>query len=258
LGTPIESFFLNIQGRELEVQRMGEAGARKPAIVFLHEGLGSISMWRDFPRDLSQRTGCPAIVYSRCGYGNSELFQGERQVGYLHDEALRVLPELLDALDITIPILLGHSDGASIALIYAGTNHPVKALILLAPHVFVEELTIKNIAAAKLAFETTDMPEKLARYHQNPQSVFWGWNSTWLHPDFRSWNIEEFLPQITCPVLAIQGLDDPYGTLAQLDAIEREVPAPVDRVHLNNCGHSPHRDHPGRVLELTAAFVGSL
>ena len=258
MSTPIESFFLNIQGRELEVQRLGEADARKPAIVFLHEGLGSISMWRDFPRNLAERAGCPAIVYSRYGYGNSELFQGERQVGYLHDEARRDLPQLLDALDITTPILFGHSDGASIALIYAGTNHPAKALILLAPHVFVEELTIKNIAAVKLAFESTDMPEKLARYHQNPQSVFGSWNSTWLHPDFRSWNIEEFLPQITCPVLAIQGLDDPYGTLAQLDAIERGVPARVERVHLDNCRHSPHRDHPGRVLELTSAFLDSL
>jgi pimeloyl-ACP methyl ester carboxylesterase len=255
LTTPIESFFLNVQGRELEVQRLGEANARKPAIVFLHDGLGSISTWRDFPRNLAQRTGCPAIVYSRHGYGNSELFPGERQRNYLHDEALRVLPELLDTLGIGTPILFGHSDGASIALIYAGANHSAKALILLAPHVFVEDLTVQNIAAAKLAFETTDMPEKLARHHKNPQSVFWNWNSTWMHSEFRNWNIEEFLPQITCPVLAIQGLDDPYGTLAQLDAIERQVPARVDRVHLKNCRHSPHRDHPQRVLELSAAFV---
>ncbi len=250
-----------MQGRELEVQRLGGAHPSKPVIVFLHEGLGSISMWREFPERVVARACCSAIVYSRYGYGNSEVFHGERQVDYMHQEALLVLPELLRKLAVNNPILLGHSDGGSIALIYAGTRvskESPKALILLAPHVFVEDLTVQSIAAAKTAFETTDLAEKLARHHKDPAATFWGWNRIWLHPEFRNWDIEEFLPRIICPVLAIQGVQDEYGTFAQLDSIERLVPRGVERVKLENCRHSPHRDQKDRVVEAIGTFVDKL
>lgn len=249
---------MTVQCRQLEVRRLAGADARKPVIVFLHEGLGSASMWRDFPRSVVRRTGCPAVIYSRYGYGNSDLLDGERQVDYMHREALESLPELLEKLAVRNPILLGHSDGASIALIYAGALNDTRALILLAPHVFVEDLTIDSIDAAKMAFKTTNLAEKLAPYHRDPASTFWGWNRIWLDSTFRSWNIEQFLPHIKCPVLAMQGLDDQYGTLAQLDSIERQVPARVERVHLENCRHSPHRDHPTRVIEAIGSFIDRL
>jgi pimeloyl-ACP methyl ester carboxylesterase len=176
----------------------------------------------------------------------------------MHEEALAVLPELLEKLSIRSPILVGHSDGGSIALIYAGAYDRVKALILLAPHVFVEDISVASIAAAKVAFETTELPEKLARHHQDVAKTFWGWNDIWLHPDFRCWNIEEYLARITCPVLAIQGYDDEYGTMAQLGAIANQVTGAVTLVPLANCKHSPHRDQPEQVLKAIAAFVDEL
>jgi pimeloyl-ACP methyl ester carboxylesterase len=260
---PSEPAFLTIQGRKLEVRLISGPNSRKPAIVFLHEALGSISSWRDFPEVVVARTGCSAIVYSRYGYGNSEILRGERQPRYMHDEALCALPELLENLDASNPILLGHSDGASIGIIYAGATatkgkHGPKALILLAPHVFVEDVTIQGIAAAKAAFETTDFPEKLARHHRDAGSAFWGWNHAWLNPDFRNWNIEEYLPGITCPVLVVQGTEDQYATMAQLDSIERLVPGGVERVELEHCRHSPHRDQPLRTVEAIVSFVNRL
>ena len=215
-------------------------------------------MWRDFPEKVVAKTGCPAVVYSRSGCGNSQALGEPRKLRYLHDEACLVLPELLEKLSISSPVFLGHSDGGSIALIYAGTHDDAKGLVLLAPHVFVEELSLRNITAVRRQFETTAMLEKLGRYHKDPSSTFWGWNNIWLHPDFRSWNIEEFLPRITCPVLAIQGLDDQYGTLAQLEAIESQIPVPVERLHLANCRHSPHRDQPAQVLEAVGNFVSKM
>lgn len=254
-----ESFFIIVQGRKLEIQRITGSSAQNPVIVFMHEGLGSISTWRDFPQAIAARTGYSAIVYSRYGYGNSEVFSGERQVRYMHDEALHVLPELLEKLNVSNPVLLGHSDGASIAIIYAGASvakvNPAKALILLAPHVFVEDLSIAGIVAAKAAFERTNFGEKLARYHRDPASTFWGWNRIWLNPEFAKWNIEEYLPQITCPVLAIQGMEDQYGTQMQIGAIERLVPARFERVIIENCRHSLHRDQPKRTLEVIGDFL---
>jgi len=254
-----ESFFVTVQGRKLEVQRINGSSAQKPAIVFLHEGLGSISAWREFPHAVVARTGHSAIVYSRYGYGNSEVFSGEREVQYMHDEALYVLPELLGKLNVSSPVLIGHSDGASIAIIYAGASpskqNPPKALILLAPHVFVEDLSIASIAAVKVAFEQTNFGEKLARYHRDPASTFWGWNRIWLNSEFAKWNIEEYLPQITCPVLAMQGLEDQYGTLMQIEAIERSVPARFERAIIENCRHSLHRDQPERTLDVIGDFL---
>jgi pimeloyl-ACP methyl ester carboxylesterase len=181
----------------------------------------------------------------------------------MHEEALVSLPELLAQLDIRKPILIGHSDGASIALIYAGANqkddvHAVRGLVLLAPHVYVEDLSVASIAEAKVRFETTNMCEKLARHHRDPARTFWGWNNIWLHPDFRRWNIEEYLPRITCPILAIQGLDDEYGTMAQVKAIKRQSGGPVEILTLADCRHSAHRDQADATLEAIGRFVDSL
>jgi pimeloyl-ACP methyl ester carboxylesterase len=258
LSAKVDSFFLTIRRRKLEVQRIAGERHDAPTLVFLHEGLGSVSLWRDFPASIGARTGCPVLVYSRYGHGNSDVLQEPRAITYMHEEALDVLPELLEKLSIRSPILVGHSDGGSIALIYAGAYDRVKALILLAPHVFVEEISVASIAAAKAAFESTDLPEKLARHHRDVAKTFWGWNDIWLHPDFPRWNIEQYLPRIACPVLAIQGYEDEYGTMAQLDAIARQAAGPVSLVRLADCKHSPHRDQPEQVLEAIAAFVDEL
>ena len=167
----------------------------------------------------------------------------------MHDEALHSLPDLLRQLQVENPILVGHSDGASIALIYAGAHDRVRGLVVLAPHVFVEDLSVASIAEAKVTFQTTNLPEKLARHHRDAERTFWGWNNIWLHPEFRHWNIEEYLPRITCPILAIQGLDDQYGTMAQVEAIERQSGGSVEVVRLADCRHSPQRDQPEATLD---------
>jgi len=242
-------------GHRLEYERIDVGGAARPTLVLLHEGLGSVAMWRDFPGRLAHATGCDALVYSRYGYGDSDPLTAPRGVRYMHDEALVTLPELLDKLAIARPILVGHSDGGSIALIHAGARtRPVVAVVTLAAHVLVEDISVASIAAAKTAYETTDLRAKLARYHADVDSAFWGWNRIWLHPDFRAWNIEEYLPHITCPVLAIQGDDDEYGTMEQMRRIGARV-ADVDLVELEDCRHSPHRDQPEAVLDAITRFV---
>ena len=241
-----EPFFVVVQGRKLEVQRIpGSAHT----LVFLHEGLGSVAMWRDFPLKAAHATGCSAVVYSRYGYGQSDVLREARRVDYMHAEALEVLPELLRVLEVPDPVLVGHSDGGSIALIYASAHPKVKGLVVMAPHVFVEDISVKSIAEARTAFETTDLAQKLGRHHADPAKTFWGWNDIWLHPDFRRWNIEEVLPRIRCPMLAIQGFDDEYGTMAQLDAIARQTGGPIELLRLTACKHSPHRDQPDAVLQ---------
>jgi pimeloyl-ACP methyl ester carboxylesterase len=252
-----ERSFVQVRGHRLEVERIrGDAG--RPTLVFLHEGLGSISSWRDFPAQVAQATGCPAVVYSRYGYGRSDPLEAPFDVDYMHREALETLPDLLAALAIGRPVLVGHSDGASIALIYAGSRDALAGLVVLAPHVFVEDLSVRSIAEAKVAFETTDLPEKLARHHADPRRTFYGWNDIWLHPDFRRWNIEAYLPAIRCPVLAVQGVDDEYGTMAQVEAIERQVGGPCEVVQLASCGHRLHRDQPEATLAVIERFVRML
>ena len=248
--------FVTVQGQALEVERIAAARADAPTLVFLHEGLGSVALWRDFPARLVARTGAAALVYSRRGYGRSDRLAAPRKVDYMHEEALSVLPALLGELGISDPILIGHSDGGSIALIHAGSGpSSVRALVLEAPHVFVEDVTVASIAQAKAIYRASDLGSRLARYHDDPDHAFWGWNDIWLDPAFRSWNIEAHLPGVRCPVLAIQGADDEYGTLAQLDAIERGVAGPFDRLVLARCKHSPHRDQPALTLEAMAAFI---
>jgi pimeloyl-ACP methyl ester carboxylesterase len=253
-----EPSFVTVQGRKLEVLRIAGANRDAPTLVFLHEGLGSVSMWRDFPEKAAQAAGCAAVVYSRYGHGGSDVLREPRAVDYMHVEALEALPELLDKLGIDDPILVGHSDGASIALLYAAARDGVSGLVLMAPHVFVEDIGVKSIAESKTAFQSTDLREKLGRHHADAAKTFRGWNDIWLHPDFRGWNIEEYLPRVYCPVLAIQGFDDEYGTMAQLDAIAKQTGGPVELLRLADCRHSPHRDQPGVVLEAMARFIGRL
>lgn len=210
--------------------------------MFLHEGLGSVALWRDFPACVAAAANAGALVYSRAGNGHSDALEVKRTVRYMHDEATLVLPELLRMLGIERPVLLGHSDGASIALIYAGA-HPggARALILEAPHVFVEDLSVRSIAAIRERYERGGLREKMLPYHRDVDATFFGWNDIWLDPAFRSWNIEASLRTVDVPVLALQGAQDEYGTLAQLDALEKS-PGAVDRLVLAGCGHAPHRD----------------
>ena len=235
--------------------RISAADIGAPELVFLHEGLGSVSHWKDFPARVAAATGCGVTVYSRYGSGQSDVLGEARAVSYMHDEALLVLPELLSKLGIENPILVGHSDGASIALIYAGAPDRVRGLVVLAPHVFVEDLSVKSIAEAKVMFETTNLPQKLGRHHRNAARTFWGWNDIWLDPEFRGWNIEEYLPRITCPVLVIQGMDDQYGTMAQVEAIRRQSGRTVEVLALERCKHSPQRDQAEATLGAIVRFV---
>jgi pimeloyl-ACP methyl ester carboxylesterase len=239
----------------LEYERLDFGGRGAPTIVMLHEGLGSVALWKDFPARLAQATRSNVVVYSRHGYGRSAPLQGVRAVRYMHDEALIVLPQFLDALGIEDPILFGHSDGGSIALIHAGgSGRKVRGVVALAPHVFVEDISVENISAAKSAYETTDLRARLGRYHDDVDGVFWGWNNIWLDPEFRSWNIEEYLPRIACPVLAIQGESDEYGSMAQLRAIQQAA-GDVELLCLADCRHSPHRDQPEQVLEAMVRWM---
>lgn len=227
-------------------------------IVMLHEGLGSIALWKDFPERLAERTGCGVLVYSRYGHGNSDKLLEKRPVEFMHYEGEVVLLEVLDKLGIHRPILLGHSDGGSIALIFA-RKYPeaVRGLILEAPHVFVEDLSIASITQAKVLYETTDFPARLGRYHAHVAATFWGWNDIWLDPNFRSWNIEAYLPAIRCPILCIQGEQDEYGTIAQVKAIQAAVPS-TDILMLPGCKHSPHRDQPDKTLAAIVEFVAGV
>jgi pimeloyl-ACP methyl ester carboxylesterase len=247
---------LSVDGHSLDYVTIDGDG---PVLVFLHHGLGSVGLWRAFPERVCGRTGRQGVVYSRYGHGDSDVLTESRRPDYMHHEALVVLPELLDALDVTGPVLVGHSDGASIALISAGSGRVgPTGLVLLAPHVFVEDESIAGIEASRLEYETTDLPSRLERHHRDVEATFRGWNDIWLSPAFRHWNIESYLAGIECPLLAVQGVDDEYGTLAQLDAIERGVAGRVERVVLERCGHSPYLDQPDLTLDAVSAFVDSL
>jgi pimeloyl-ACP methyl ester carboxylesterase len=247
--------FVTVAGKRLETLLIEAREPGRPSIVMLHEGLGSIALWKDFPQHLAERTGCGVLVYSRYGHGNSDQLLEKRPVSFMHHEAQVVLPGLLNAMGIERPILLGHSDGGSIALIYAGSfPESPRALILEAPHIFVEELSVASIAAAKVSFETTDFREKLAKYHAHVDETFWGWNDIWLDPEFRSWNIEEYLGAIRCPVLCIQGEQDEYGTPTQVHTIGVRVSG-AEVVMLADCKHSPHRDQREKTLEAVERFA---
>jgi pimeloyl-ACP methyl ester carboxylesterase len=248
-----------VGGRKVEYSMIpAEAGAR-PVLVFLHEGLGSVALWRDFPDKVAHRLGVPAFVYSRFGYGRSDGLLAKRTPRFMHEEALDVLPLLLHQLGIEAPLLIGHSDGASIALIHAALSGcPVRGLVLMAPHVFVEPICVESIAAIRDTYFKTDLKARLAKYHDHVDDAFLGWADIWLEQEFLAWSIEDLIGRIGQPMLLIQGRDDEYGTLEQLDRIEARAKVPVSRLVLDVCGHSPHRDREAAVIEAVVAFAERL
>ena len=249
---------LLINGLRVEYRDFPAVDAGRPTLVLLHEGLGCVALWRDFPAKLAAATGCRVVVWSRAGYGGSVPYPEARTPRYMHREALEALPALLAALHIERPLLVGHSDGGSNALIFAGAFPEVPlGVAVMAPHEFVEAKTLAGILAAKTAWTASDWPQRLARYHADAQRVFSDWNDTWLSPAFHDWNIEDYLPAIRCPLLAMQGEDDEYATMRQIDVIAERVPG-ARLLKLPNCGHSPQRDQEAAVLAALAGFVGGL
>lgn len=248
-------------GHRLEyriIEPSGDNENQRTMLVLLHEGLGSVAMWKDFPDVLATSTGHPVLVYSRYGHGRSVELAEPRPPYYMHHEALTVLPEVLAELGVREPLLVGHSDGASIAILHAGGGHPVKGLVLMAPHVFVEDLTVESISAARARFESGGLAKRLARYHDHPQAMFDGWSDIWLKPEFRAWNIEASVKACHSPMLLIQSRNDPYGTLAQIDSIERHAGGPVETRLFTDCGHSPHLDRLDDTVEAITRFVSRL
>ena len=253
-GVGIDGVFLEVAA----IAAPPDSPAGRAPLVFLHEGLGSVAQWRDWPARLCAATGRAGWLYSRRGYGRSSPIPDVRGAGrlqpdYMHREALQVLPRLLAALGLERPVLVGHSDGATIALIHAA-HHPVAACAVLAPHVIVEDISVSSIAQVRQAYESGPLRERLARFHQDVDSAFWQWNDVWLSPAFRAFDIRAECQAITAPLLAIQGLDDEYGTLAQVHDLQRAVPR-AQVLELPDCGHSPQRDQPEAVNEAIAAFL---
>jgi pimeloyl-ACP methyl ester carboxylesterase len=247
-------------GKSLEAVAFGPSPASAPTIIMLHEGLGCTAMWRNFPQKLVEATGFGVFVYSRAGYGQSDPVELPRPLDYMTREAMDVLPEVLNAIGFRNGILLGHSDGASIAAIYAGgvEDFRVRGLVLMAPHFFTEPSGLASIADTKVKYETTDLREKLARYHKDVDNAFRGWNDAWLDPGFESWNIADAIDYLRIPVLAIQGADDQYGTIAQIREIENRIYSPIDIEIIENCKHSPHVEQPQKTLDVVAEFCARL
>ena len=252
-----DSGLLSIGPQHLEYRMIGPRPAAAPTIVMLHEGLGCVGLWNDFPDKLQKTTGAGVFVYSRGGYGQSSPITLPRPLTYMHDEAREVLPALLDAIGFRRGLLLGHSDGASIAAIYAGTHqdHRVGGLVLIAPHFFTEDEGIASIAEARKAYETGDLRQRLSRWHKDVDNAFKGWNGAWLDPDFRKWDITEQLAYIRVPILIVQGEGDQYGTVKQIEAAERECYCPVEVALLPGAKHSPQREAPEATLKAIADFV---
>jgi len=249
------TYFVRAGGHRLECLEYPAHQLNRPPLVFLHQGLGCVALWGDFPARVAHATGCRTLVYSRYGYGQSDVVEGPREVDYMHREALEALPELLAALDIERPVLIGHSDGGTIALIYAGAGlRPLAGVVSMAAHVFVEDVSVASTKAVRLAYETTDMPKKLGRYHRDVDKTFYSWTAIWLDPGLHDWNVEEYLTGITCPLLVIQGEEDEYGTIKQVEAIVAQVPG-SRQLFLPNCGHSPHKDQPETILAAIVDFV---
>jgi pimeloyl-ACP methyl ester carboxylesterase len=251
--------FISIVGVNLEyILYAGDA--KKPTLVFLHEGLGCVEMWREFPQKMAERTGCPVLVYSRQGYGQSDACEVPRPLTYMHIEAQKILPQVLQALGIKQHILIGHSDGGSIALVYAGDNPQpgLLGVVTMAAHVFCEQLTVTSIADARKNYATGELRKGLSRYHKDVDTAFWGWCHAWLDPDFMQWNLEEFLPSIQVPQLVIQGVNDPYGSHLQVESIESKSAGAVQVVMLEGCQHWPYKEQAEASLSAVADFVDGL
>ena len=255
--TLADTGFLDIGAQRLEYRFVGPLPGKAPTLVLLHEGLGCVGLWGDFPDRLSAATGAGVFVYSRAGYGRSSPVKLPRPLSYMHDEAHETLPRLLDAIDFERGLLVGHSDGASIAAIYAGSHqdHRVGGLVLIAPHFFTEDPGIAAIVEAKKAYETGDLRARLSRWHADVDNTFKGWNDAWLDPEFRKWDITEFLAYIRVPVLIVQGEDDQYGTAKQIEIAQQECYCPVEVALLPGARHSPQRDAPDATLKVVSEFV---
>jgi pimeloyl-ACP methyl ester carboxylesterase len=254
------SGFLTIGPSDLEYRMIGPAPEDAPTIVMLHEGLGSAALWGDFPDKLQAATGAGVFVYSRSGYGASTPVRLPRPLDYMHIEALDVLPKLLDQIGFRRGLLLGHSDGASIAAIYVGAHqdHRVQGVAMIAPHFIVEDVSVTSIAEIKTAYETTGLKAKLARWHKDVDNAFYGWNGAWLDPRFRDWDISEYLAYIRVPVAILQGVDDEYGTMRQVEIAQEECYCPVDVTVVPGAGHQPHREAPGATLDAISDFANAV
>jgi pimeloyl-ACP methyl ester carboxylesterase len=253
-----DSGFLAIGQHSLEYRMIGPPPGEAPTLVLLHEGLGCVGLWGDFPEKVQQKTGCGVFVYSRAGYGQSSPVALPRPLTYMQDEARDVLPLLLDAIGFRHGMLIGHSDGASIAAVYAGTHqdHRVDGLVLIAPHFFTEDAGIASIAEAKKAYETGDLRMRLARWHKDADVAFNGWNGAWLDPQFRRWDITSALAYIRVPILIVQGVDDQYGTVKQIEAAQEECYCPVEVALLPGAKHSPQREAAEATMKAVTEFVG--
>jgi pimeloyl-ACP methyl ester carboxylesterase len=254
------SGLLRINAADLEYRMIGPSPEQAPTIVMLHEGLGSAALWGDFPDKLQAATGAGVFVYSRSGYGASTPAKLPRPLDYMQVEALDVLPKLLDAIGFRRGLLVGHSDGASIAAIYAGSHqdHRVQGIALIAPHFIVEDISVTSIAGIKTAYETTNLKEKLSRWHKDVDNAFYGWNGAWLDPKFRNWDISEYLAYIRVPIAVLQGVDDQYGTLRQVEIAREECYCPVDVTVIPGAGHQPHREAPGATLDAISEFANAV
>ena len=252
-----ENGFIEINGAHLEFATFGTPPSEASTIVMLHEGLGSVSHWKNIPERLASETGFGVFVYSRAGYGQSSPIELPRPMDYMTREAIDVLPRVLDASGFQRGILLGHSDGATIAAIYAGTvkDLRVSGLVLIAPHFFAEDMELVSIAEAKSAYRTGALKERLQRHHKNVDNAFYGWNNAWLDPGFREWNVSEVIDRFRIPVLAIQGKDDRYGTLAQIEEIKNRACTQINVEILDNCGHAPYREQPEKFLKVVTEFA---
>lgn len=251
---------LVVDGVTLEYACYGPPPDQAATIVMLHEGLGSVALWRDFPQKVSEATGLGVFVYSRQGYGNSDPVQLPRPLEFMTREAVDVLPQLLEVIGFERGILFGHSDGATIAAIYAGSiqDHRIRGLILMAPHFFVEPVNIAEITAIRQKFRTTDLRERMGKYHRDAEGAFLGWADTWLDPGFATWNVADVIDYLRVPVLAIQGRDDQYGTPAQIDELSGRCYSPVDAILLEDCQHAPHLEQPEKTLRAVTEFVARL
>jgi pimeloyl-ACP methyl ester carboxylesterase len=252
--------FLRVGAADLEYRMIGPAPETASTIVMLHEGLGSVGLWGDFPEKLQAATGCGVFAYSRAGYGASSPVRLPRPLDYMHIEASDVLPKVLEAIGFRRGLLLGHSDGASIAAIYSGSrqDHRVKGVVMIAPHFVVEDISVKSIAEIKTAYETTELKAKLARWHKDVDNAFYGWNGAWLDPKFREWDISEYLAYIRVPVAVLQGELDQYGTMRQVEIAKDECYCPVDVTVVPGAGHSPHREAPEATLDAVTQFASAV